>query len=324
MSQYLKKSRSLQISKFQDTILDKNGDLIQVGFGVGSYWRIYKAENNVTFVPELVTQIKQAIESGFKMIDAAEAYNTYEEIGIALKELGTKREDIWITDKYISFSHKLRGSKGPIDSITRSLKLMQLDYVDMYLLHTPDINEETAGITLTDAWKQCEKLVEMGKVKQIGVSNFRKSDLEEIMKICKIKPMCNQIEFHPYLQQQSPGLREYCFENGIQLEAFSPLTPITKIKEGELNPVMPILTKLGEKYGKNESQILLRWCVELGVIPLTTTSNKSRIEDYLNIFDFELTEEETQEIINVKDEKFYRGWMHDYYPFTDAECNKGL
>lgn len=317
-------TKSLEISKFQNNILDKNGDLIKVGFGVGSYWRIYKSENNVKFVPELVNQIKQAVESGFKMLDAAEAYNTYEEIGIALKELNVKREDIWITDKYISFSHKLRDSKGPIDSITRSLELMQLDYVDMYLLHTPDISIETAGITLTEAWKQCEQLVEMGKAKQIGVSNFRKSDLEEIMKICKIKPMCNQIEFHPYLQQQSPGLREYCYENGIQLEAFSPLTPITKIKEGESNPVMPILQRLAEKYSKNESQILLRWCVELGIIPLTTTSNKQRIEEYLNIFDFELSKEEIQEIVDVKDQKFFRGWMHDYYPFTEEECNTGL
>ncbi|OBA13457.1 conjugated polyketone reductase C2 [Hanseniaspora valbyensis NRRL Y-1626] len=317
-------SKSLSISKFQNNILDKNGNLIKIGFGVGSYWRIYKTENNIKFVPELVAQIKQAIESGFKMIDAAEAYNTYEEIGIALKELNIKREDIWITDKYINFSYKLRNSKGPIDSITRSLELMQLDYVDMYLLHTPDITVEKAGITLVEAWKQCEQLVEMGKVKQIGVSNFRKSDLEEIMKICKIKPMCNQVEFHPYLQQQSPGLREYCFENGIQLEAFSPLTPITKIKEGESNPVMPILKRLGEKYGKNEPQILLRWCVELGIIPLTTTSNKQRIDDYLNIFDFELTKEEVQEIINVKDEKFFRGWLHEYYPFSEEECNAGL
>ena len=124
------------------------------------------------------------------------------------------------------------------------------------------------------------------------------------MKLCEIKPMCNQIEFHPYLQQQSLGIRSYCFKHGIQIEAFLPLTPITKIKEGEENPVMLILNKLAKKYGKNESQILLKRCTQLGVLPLTTTFNKKKIEEYLNIFDFEMTSEEIEEIVAVKDKKF--------------------
>lgn len=317
-------SKSLQMAKFQNNILDKNGNQIKIGFGVGSYWRIYKSENKIEFVPELVNQIKQAIENGFVMIDAAEAYCTYDEIGIALKELNVKREDIWITDKYINWSYKEFNSTGPIFSVNRSLKIMGLDYVDMYLLHTPDIDKESAGITLVEAWKQCEQLVKEGKVKNIGVSNFRVKDLEEIMRVCEIKPMCNQIEFHPYLQQQSAGIREYCFKHGIQIEAFSPLTPITKIKEGEDNPVMPILNRLAKKYNKNESQILLRWCTQLGVLPLTTTSNKTRIQEYLSIFEFEMTPEEIQEIVDVKDKKFFRGWMHKFYPESVEECNAGL
>ena len=116
--------------------------------------------------------------------------------------------------------------------------------------------------------------------------------------------MCNQIEFHSYLQQQSPRIRSYCFKHGIQIEAFLPLTPITKIKEGEENPVMLILNKLAKKYGKNESQILLKRCAQLGVLPLTTTFNKKKIEEYLNIFDFEMTSEEIEEILAVKDKKF--------------------
>lgn len=317
-------SKSLQMAKFQNNILDKNGEQIKIGFGVGSYWRIYKSKNNIEFVPELVQQIKQAIENGFVMIDAAEIYCTYEEIGIALRELNVKREDIWITDKYINWSYTNLNSTGPIFSVNRSLKIMGLDHVDMYLLHTPDITEESAGMTIADAWKQCEQLVKEGKVKNIGVSNFRVKDLEEIMKVCEIKPMCNQIEFHPYLQQQSPGIREYCYKNGIQIEAFSPLTPITKFKEGEENPVMPILSRLAQKYGKNESQILLRWCTQLGVLPLTTTSNEKRIVEYLNIFDFEMSPEEIQEIVDIKDKKFFRGWMHQFYPETADECNAGL
>ena len=315
---------SLKISKFQNNILDKNGEQIKIGFGVGSYWRIYKSENNIKYVPELVQQLKTAISAGFKMLDGAEAYNTYEEIGIALKESGVKREDIWITDKYLYKSYALRGSKGPIDSLNRALNLMQLDYVDMYLLHTPDITVENAGITLTEAWRQCEQLVEMGKAKQIGVSNFRVQDLEEIMKICKIKPMCNQIEFHPYLQQQSPGIRKYCFENGIQLEAFSVLTPLTKVKEKDNNPVLPIVERLAAKYGKTTTQILLRWCTQLGIIPLTTTSNPERINQSLVIFDFELSEDEMIEIINVKDKQMFRGWAKDIMNYSKEDCIKGL
>lgn len=315
---------SFKISKFQNNILDKNGEQIKIGFGVGSYWRIYKAENKIDYVPELVEQLKTAIKAGFKMLDGAEAYNTYEEIGAALKESGIDREDIWITDKYLYKSYELRGSGGPIDSLNRALDLMKLDYVDMYLLHTPEITKENAGITLVEAWQQCEKLVESGKAKQIGVSNFRVEDLEEIMKICKIKPMCNQLEFHPYLQQQCPGIREYCFKNGIQLEAFSVLTPLTKIEEAN-NPILPIVEKLSAKYGKTTTQILLRWCTQLGVLPITTTSSPERIAQSLDIFDFEMTEAEIQEIIDVKDKKFFRGWAWQYMgEYGQEECNAGL
>ncbi|XBW38290.1 hypothetical protein QEN19_003879 [Hanseniaspora menglaensis] len=314
---------SFQFSKFQSNILDKNGEQIKIGFGVGSYWRIHKSENNLKFVPELVEQLKTAINAGFKMLDGAEAYNTYEEIGMALKETGVKRENIWITDKYLTRSHTLRGSNGPIDSLNRGLELMQIDYVDMYLLHTPTITKENAGITLVEAWQQCEKLVELGKAKNIGVSNFRVQDLEEIMKICKIKPMCNQIEFHPYLQQQSPGIREYCFKHGIQIEAFSVLTPLTKFAE-ESNPIIPIVEKMSAKYGKTSSQILLRWSTQLGILPLTTTSSAQRIKESLDIFDFTLSEEEVQEIVDVKDHAFFRGWAKDFMPYTKQECNEGL
>ncbi|GMM41341.1 hypothetical protein ACO0OE_000631 [Hanseniaspora uvarum] len=316
---------SLNFSKFQNNILDKNGEQIKIGFGVGSYWRIYKSEHKVNFVPELVEQLKTAIKSGFKMLDGAEAYNTYEEIGAALKETGVKREDIWITDKYLTKSYDLRGSTGPIDSLNRALGLMDLDYVDMYLLHTPTITKENAGITLEEAWEQCEKLVELGKAKQIGVSNFRVEDLQRIMKVCKIKPMCNQIEFHPYLQSQSPGIREYCYSNGIQIEAFSVLTPLTKCGDDPIeNPIIPIVEKLSKKYGKTNSQILLRWSTQLGILALTTTSNAERIKQSLEIFDFELTKEELIEIINTKDAKFFRGWGKDFMPYTQEECNVGL
>ncbi|CAI8508855.1 unnamed protein product [Hanseniaspora opuntiae] len=292
---------SLKFSKFQNNILDKDGNQIKIGFGVGSYWRIYKSENKVDFVPDLVEQLKTAIESGFKMIDGAEAYNTYPEIGAALKETGVKREDIWITDKYLSKSYELRGSTGPIDSLNRALGLMDIDYVDMYLLHSPTITKENAGITLEEAWQQCEQLVEAGKAKQIGVSNFRVDDLERIMKICKIKPMCNQIEFHPYLQAQSPGIREY-FDN----------------------PILAIVDRLSKKYNKTTSQVLLRWCTQLGVLALTTTSSAERIRQSLDIFDFELTDDEMIEIINTKDAKFFRGWGKDFMPYTQEQCNIGL
>jgi 2-dehydropantolactone reductase len=316
---------SLKFSKFQNNILDKDGNQIKIGFGVGSYWRIYKSENKVDFVPDLVEQLKTAIESGFKMIDGAEAYNTYPEIGAALKETGVKREDIWITDKYLSKSYELRGSTGPIDSLNRALGLMDIDYVDMYLLHSPTITKENAGITLEEAWQQCEQLVAAGKAKQIGVSNFRVDDLERIMKICKIKPMCNQIEFHPYLQAQSPGIREYCFQHEIQLEAFSVLTPLTKCGDDPVdNPILAIVDRLSKKYNKTTSQVLLRWCTQLGVLALTTTSSAERIRQSLDIFDFELTDDEMIEIINTKDAKFFRGWGKDFMPYTQEQCNIGL
>ncbi|KAL6946243.1 hypothetical protein ACO0RG_000389 [Hanseniaspora osmophila] len=304
----------------------KSGDkLPAIGFGAGTKWRIAKAEGSLDFIQELADQVSCAIRAGFTMIDCAEAYKTHLEVGSGLRDAGitkANRNTVWITDKYTTHSFAWRKGTGPVQSLQLALEKMQLEYVDLYLLHTPTINLESAGITLEDAWKQCEELQRQGLAKNIGVSNFGVSDLEKIYKICTIEPAVNQIEFHAYLQQQSPGIRSFCKDKNIQLQAYSPLTPITKAASG---PLDPYLNELAQKYGKTCMQILLRWVIQNGVVALTTSGKEERIQESLDIFDFELSPKEIEKINKIGQTFFHRGWMERFLGhFGKEECNAGL
>ena len=158
----------------------------------------------------------------------------------ALRESNRPRDEIFITDKY---STQLKLSDDPIAGLNISLKTLGLDYVDLYLLHSPFIKN---GSTLEECWKQMEKLYKSGKAKNIGVSNFRVEDLEKILKIATIKPQINQIEFNAALQNQSPGIVKFCKENNIQLEAYTPCLLYTSW-----------INLIGSIGGTNDENILL-------------------------------------------------------------------
>ncbi|KAH3900807.1 related to NADPH-dependent alpha-keto amide reductase [Saccharomycodes ludwigii] len=283
-----------------------------IGFGSGTKWRITKSsgETKGKFIQQLADQVKNAIEVGFNHIDTAEAYKTHDEVGVGIKESGIPREKLWITDKYTTWSWLWRKGTGPLDSLTISLKKMDLEYVDLYLLHTPTITLETSGITLKEAWKQMETIYESGLAKNIGVSNFSVADLEYIKSFGKYKPQVNQIEFHAYLQAQTPGIVKYCFDNGIIVEGYSPLTPITKARPG---PLDNLLTNLAEKYGKSELQILLRWVTQYGVVVLTTSSKRERLLEAIDIFSFELSKQDFEEISKIGKQKVFRSVFNENY-----------
>ncbi|KAL6950241.1 hypothetical protein ACO0QE_000917 [Hanseniaspora vineae] len=296
-----------------------------IGFGAGTKWRIAKSDGTIDFIQQLADQVSLAVKSGYTMIDCAEAYKTHEEVGCGLRDAGItdeNRNNVWITDKYTPWSWEWRKGTGPVESCTLALEKMKLKYVDLYLLHMPQIDIESAGITLEQAWEQCEQLCEKGLAKNIGVSNFTVPDLERIYKICKIKPVINQIEFHAYLQQQAPGLRSYCKQKEIQLQAYSPLTPILK---GAPGPLDPVLERLSTKYGKSFMQILLKWVIQNDIVVLTTSGKQERIKESLEIFDFNLTDEEVQEITDVGRKKFFRSWEYPWVKdFGEKECYADL
>ncbi|CUM66084.1 uncharacterized protein PRCAT00003738001 [Priceomyces carsonii] len=292
-----------------------NGKTIPaVGFGTGTKW--YKFGNDEVDT-KLVSTLERAIKVGFDHIDGAEVYGTEVEIGKAVKESGIKRDDIFLTTKYFAGdgSYTTHSKEAnPYESLKASLKKLQVDYVDLYLLHAPFIKKESHGFTLVEAWNYLEKLVEDGYAKSIGVSNFAVDDLKEILASNpKIKPAINQIEFNAYLQNQTPGIVEFTQEHGILVEAYSPLGPIVK---GSPGPLDDTLKNLSKKYSKSEGQILLRWVLQRNILPITTSGNEERRKQFIDIFDFKLTTEEENEITKIGSKKVLRQyWTKEYSKF---------
>lgn len=294
-----------------------------IGFGSGTKWRIAKTtgENKDQFMDELTKQIVSAVDCGFNHIDTADVYRTHQEVGSGLDECCLPRNKLWVTDKYHANSSTLLNSKGPRHSLEMSLQKLHLTYIDLYLIHSPEVTLEKAGIDLKEAWRQMEELYEVGLAKNIGVSNFDVPSLQYILTFAKYPPMVNQIEFNPYLQQQSPGIIEYCKRNDILIEAYSPLVPLTGGRPGPLCDVLPALSR---KYGKSEMQILLRWAIQNNVVVLTTSSRKERLEESLAIFDFELSPEDFNQITRIGRQKIFRGFFGRMYSKYDNDLYKDL
>lgn len=283
-----------------------SGKPLLVGTGSGTKWKEMKRADPAT-ADLLVAQLKLAMEKGFYHLDTAEIYDTQVEVGKALKEANIKREDFWITSKYSNWSQ----NKGPLESIDAGLKEVGTDYFDLYLIHCDIWSGVSNGHTLETAWRDLITAKQQGKVRYIGVSNFPIESLKVIIEISKefgdeYLPIVNQIEFHPYLKNQTPGVYEFCQENNILIEAYGPLTPLMRVEEE--HPLTDILAKLSEKYQKTDAQILLRWVLQKNVLPITTSGNETRIEQSLEIYNFELDPEDVESIDKVEDKFHYQAF----------------
>lgn len=292
-----------------------NGNSIPaVGYGTGTKWfKLGRDEIDTS----LVQTLKLALSKGFVHIDGAEVYNTDQEIGQALE--GQDRKKLFLTDKFFAGNgtYQSRSPHGlPYESLKWHLaNQLKTDYVDLYLLHSPFIKKESHGYSLQEAWQSAEKAYEEGLAKNIGVSNFSVDHLKEILEIAKVKPVVNQIEFNPYLQDQTPGVVEFSQKNGILIEAYSPLGPITKGEPGELTKY---LDTLASKYKKSPAQVLLRWTIERGVLPVTTSGKEERIIQYVDLFDFELASDEVEEITSLgkKHPVLRQFWEKEYAEYN--------
>ncbi|KAI6127228.1 NADP-dependent oxidoreductase domain-containing protein [Pisolithus sp. B1] len=216
-----------------------------------------------------VDQIEQALETGFNHIDTAQAYRNEFETGTALQESGLSRSDVFVTTKYSGID----GLDIP-NSIQNSLSSLGVDYVDLYLIHSPRL----AIPDIPTVWVQMERVHEAGLAKSIGVSNFDAKDLAVLLASAKVKPAVNQILLHPYVYRLQRPILEYAAANGIVIEAYSALIPITKQPGGPLDkPLNEIATKLGA----TTDQVLLAWVKAKGAVVVTTSSKRSRLEGYL-------------------------------------------
>ncbi|MGZ9819160.1 aldo/keto reductase [Peribacillus simplex] len=261
------------VKNLQDTTTLHNG-VKMPWFGLG----VFKVEEG----PELVNAVKVAIKHGYRSIDTAAIYENEEGVGQGiregLKEAGISREDLFVTSKVWNAD---LGYESTIAAYEKSLKKLGLEYLDLYLIHWPVEGK------YKEAWRALETLYKEGKVKAIGVSNFQIHHLKDLMEDAEVKPMVNQVECHPRLTQKE--VQAFCKEQGIQLEAWSPLM------QGELLD-NDVLQAIATKHGKSVAQVILRWDLQNGIVTIPKSTKEHRIVENSSVFDFKLTEEEMNQI----------------------------
>lgn len=227
---------------------------------------------------EVVNAMKCALQAGYRSIDTATYYQNEHRVGHVVAECGIPREEIFLTSKVWNTD---QGYRSTIEVFESSLEKLQTSYLDLYLIHWPQ-----PGTTF-ETWRAMEELYEKGKIRAIGVSNFMIPHLKRLMENARIKPMVNQMEFHPELVQAE--LLQFCKENRIQMEAWRP------IMKGRVNEI-PLLQELAEKYGKSPVQVVLRWDIQKGVVTIPKSVTPERIISNADIFDFELSAEDIARI----------------------------
>ncbi|KGO48989.1 Aldo/keto reductase [Penicillium expansum] len=251
------------------TLSLKNGNFIpMLGFGTRTAW--YKDDPNAPINPELIEVLKTTVLKGFIHIDAADSYGTEREVEITIKESGIPRDKLFITTKV------LKGWKDVRVALNDSLQQLQVDYVEMYLLHNPYVIPTTAEIQT--AWKGLETLHAEGKARNIGVSNFQRNHLEALLEDCSVVPAINQLEYHPYLQRADdyvPWMREH----GIEISSFKTLAPITVGKGGPLD--LPLST-IAAKHNTSTSTVVPRWVIDQNVVGGTHPGDPYILSDMYN------------------------------------------
>ena len=252
------------------TVRLNNGlDMPLLGFGVFQ----------MTDAAECERAVIDAINTGYRLIDTAASYQNETQVGNALKQSGIARNELFVTTKLWLQDTNYEGAKAQFE---RSLNRLQMDYVDLYLIHQPygDVH---------GAWRAMEELHQAGKIKAIGVSNFQPDRLADLIAFNNIVPAVNQVEVNPFNQQLHavPWMKS----RNIQPEAWA---PFAEGKNGLFQH--PVLTAIGEKYGKSVGQVVLRWVFQRGIVSLAKSVRKERMEENINVLDFELSNDEILQI----------------------------
>lgn len=274
------------MTEIPNVTLNNGVKMPQLGFGV---FQIPAAETTAA--------VTTALEAGYRSIDTAALYGNEEAVGRALAQSGLPRDELFVTTKLWNSD---QGYDSALRAFDKSIGLLGLDYVDLYLVHWP----VPALDRYADSWRALEKIYADGRVRAIGVSNFQPSHLERLSG--SLVPAVNQIELHPYLRQDE--VIGYDTEHGIVTEAWSPLA-----KGGDLL-ADPVVTELAQKYGRTPAQVVLRWHLQRDCVVIPKSATPSRIRENLNVFDFSLEDEDVARLSGL-DRDFRTG------PHPDAFNN---
>lgn len=241
-----------------------------------------------------VEAVRTAIAAGYTHIDTAAVYGNEKSVGEGIQESGIKRSDLFVTSKVWNTE---RGYDKTLKAFDKTLRDLQLDYLDLYLIHWPantlQFGNEADRLNV-DTWKAMERLHEEGLVRSIGLSNFMQHHIEPVFVRANICPMVNQIEYHPGFTQRE--CVEFCQKNNILVEAWSPLG-----RGNVLNN--PLLKTIAAQHGKSVAQMAIRWVMQTGVLPLVKSVTPSRIKENIDVFDFDLSQQEMLEIASLKTDR---------------------
>lgn len=254
-----------------------NGTEIPV-LGLG----VYKSQEG----GEVENAVTWALDAGYRLIDTASRYDNEGGVGKAIADSTVPREEIFVTTKLWNTD---QGYENTLRAIDGSLEKLGLSYVDLYLIHWPSADEDrfTTVNKRKDTWRAMEEILKSGKARAIGVSNYTTKHLKEMEEYATVMPAVNQVEFHPYLYQKE--LLDYCNDHNILIEAYSPLVKARKLEDA-------LISEMSVKYGKTKAQILIRWSIQHGCVPIPKSAHKERIQENIEVFDFEITPEDMKAI----------------------------
>lgn len=255
-------------------------EIPELGYGT------YKSSNE-----EVTQAVIDALAAGYRHIDTAAYYGNQKGIGEALRQTDLSREDIFITSKVWNTD---RGYDQTMAAFEKTIAELGVDYLDLYLIHWPANRKQfgdQARKLNADTWRALEDLYQAGRVRAIGVSNFMPNHLLELMADSRIKPMVDQIEYHPGWPQEAT--RRFCQRHGILVEAWRPLGTKVALEN-------PLIQEIADKYQHSPAQVCLRWSIQQGLLPLPKSVNPERMKANADIFDFELTEDEMDVISSIR------------------------